>query len=257
MIPIRRLPLQANTITVLTKRGISAGKLAPQDPKIEERWNYFLRQGPPISAKNIAALGDVRTRLDLMFQGKCCYCEKIIAKDIEHFYPKTLYPMRMFVWENLLRACKDCNFEKLAADPDSPLDSSGERSLLDPTRDRPEDYLFWDLLTGLPVYAGNLTPVHRGERTVQVCNLDNQKFNDQRRKQADRFLYLLDHVIDEKPVKKDTRKLLDDLLEPGEPWLAVIRQIILDPAQAAMIKQVEQKLPHVAARFAALRWTHP
>ena len=257
MIPIRRLPLRTETISVLAKRRASAAKLAPPTPKTEHHWNYFLRQSAQISAINISALRDVRSKLDTMFHGKCCYCEKIIAKDIEHFYPKTMYPKRMFDWDNLLRACKDCNFEKLSADPDDPLDSSGTRSLLDPTKDRPEDYLSWDLLTGLPVCINHVAGVHRGERTVRVCDLDNQKFNDQRRKQADRFLYVLEHVINETPVKMDTRKLLDDLLEPGEQWLGVIRQIIRDPRHAQWIKQVQKKLPHVTARIAALLWTHP
>lgn len=257
MIPIQRLPLRPETLAVLTKRRASATKLVPRAKKIEQHWNYFLRKSAQISAANIAALGDVRAKLDAMFHGKCCYCEKVIAKDIEHFYPKTLYPSRMFDWDNLLRSCKDCNFEKLAEDPDDPMDATGARSLLDPSKDRPEEYLSWDLLTGLPVYIDRLTGVHRGERTVQVCDLDNQKFNDQRRKQAERFLYVLDHVINETPVRNDTRKLLDDLLEPGEPWLGVIRQILRDPSHARKIKQVEKKLPHVTPRISALRWTHP
>lgn len=49
----------------------------------------------------------------------------------------------------------------------------------------------------------------------------------------------------------------DNLLEAGEPWLGVIRQIVRDPAHSSLIRAVEAKLPHLAARFTALRWTHP
>lgn len=254
MIPIRRIPLAPATRQVLAGRQRSANKLKPGAREIQHRWNYFLRQDAAIASRNRAALADVRRQLDAMFHGKCCYCEKIIAKDIEHFYPKTLYPARMFAWDNLLRACKDCNFEKHQHDP---LDAHGRRTLLDPTVDRPEDYFDWDLLTGAPVYRDRGPGTHPGRRTVAVCGLDNQKFNDQRRKRGRQFLYLVQQVLTETPVRRDTRDLLDDLLEAGEPWLGVIRQIVRDPAQSAALRDVEAKLPHLADRFTALRWTHP
>ena len=71
--------------------------------------------------------------------------ENIAAKDIEHFYPKTTYPDRMFSWGNFLRGCKNCNNVKVAH---FPLDSAGDRLLIDPCDDEPLDYLVWDLLTG-------------------------------------------------------------------------------------------------------------
>ncbi len=257
MIPIRRLPLDPRTLRVLKKRQLSADALTRGHKKIQHRWNYFLRQDPVIPPENIAALKDVRGQLDTMFQGKCCYCEKIIAKDIEHFYPKTLYPGRMFDWDNMLRACKDCNFEKHDSDPEDPCDAAGQRTLLDPTKDRPEDYFTWDLLFGLPVYVDRGAGAHRGKRTVDACDLANQKFNDQRSKRASWFQYLLSQVLDEDPVKPDTRQQLDNLLDPGQPWLGVLRQILRDPSQAATVRRVEDKLPHLVTRFAALRWTHP
>lgn len=252
MIPIRRLPIAPATRRVLAKRQASAARLAAGTRQIQQRWGYFLRPGA-----NATALADIRARLDEMFHGKCCYCEKIIAKDIEHFYPKTHHPGRMFAWDNMLRACKDCNFEKHDADPDVPLDATGQRSLLDPTRDRPEDYFEWDLLTGLPVYRDADGGVHRGRRTIAVCDLDNQKFNDQRRKRAGQFLYLVARARRETPVEPSTARLLEDMLEPGEPWLGVIRQIVRDPRQRAALDEVEGKLPQIGPRFAALRWTHP
>ncbi len=39
----------------------------------------------------------------------CNYCEQAICRDIEHIYPKSLYPSRAFSWENYLYACKGCN----------------------------------------------------------------------------------------------------------------------------------------------------
>lgn len=39
----------------------------------------------------------------------CNYCEQNEANDIEHIYPKSLFPEKAFVWENYLLACKQCN----------------------------------------------------------------------------------------------------------------------------------------------------
>lgn len=257
MIPVKRLALDDSTLKVLSKRQTSANKLWARDRRIQHRWEYFLRTDAGVPAKNRSAADAVRRQLDAMFHQKCCYCEKIITKDIEHFYPKTLYPNRMFQWTNLLRSCKDCNFEKRDEDPDVPLDSSGRRTLLDPTVDRPEDYLRWDLLTGEPVYVNYSSDPHRGKRTVLVCGLDNQKLNEQRRQKALWFQYLLENARGEDPVRPDTRNLLENLVSPAAPWLGVVRQILLDPANASLVGIIEGKIPELTAPFAALRWTHP
>ena len=39
----------------------------------------------------------------------CVYCENNEATDIEHIYPKKLYPEKAFTWENYLLACNKCN----------------------------------------------------------------------------------------------------------------------------------------------------
>ena len=39
----------------------------------------------------------------------CNYCEQSEASDVEHIYPKSLYPEYAFQWDNYLLACKQCN----------------------------------------------------------------------------------------------------------------------------------------------------
>lgn len=39
----------------------------------------------------------------------CVYCENNEATDIEHIYPKKLYPEKTFVWRNYVLACGKCN----------------------------------------------------------------------------------------------------------------------------------------------------
>ncbi len=257
MIPVKRKQLGKATRDVLATRARGAKGLAPGASNIESKWAYFLRSDAKVPQANRAAISEVRSKLDSMFQGKCCYCEKVIAKDIEHYYPKTSYPKRMFSWTNLLRACKDCNFEKLDADPNDPRDPNGGRSLLDPTRDRPEDFLTWDLLTGRPVIVNPAGPNHRGERTISVCDLRNEKFNEQRKKQGKRFKEFLWRAATETPLRPVTVELLEEVIEPGEPWLGIVRQIVRDPTMAPLIRDVETRVPRLSPRFAALRWTHP
>jgi HNH endonuclease len=39
----------------------------------------------------------------------CVYCENNEATDIEHIFPKKIYPDKAFSWENYVLACKTCN----------------------------------------------------------------------------------------------------------------------------------------------------
>lgn len=43
---------------------------------------------------------------------RCCYCEDSLAHDIEHIWPKSLYPGLVFDWMNYIYACPVCNQAK-------------------------------------------------------------------------------------------------------------------------------------------------
>ena len=59
------------------------------------------------------AFEEIKEVLSTMCVGQrtCNYCEHDRAFDIEHIYPKSLYPSLAFVWDNYLLACKGCNSE--------------------------------------------------------------------------------------------------------------------------------------------------
>lgn len=45
-------------------------------------------------------------------KNKCVFCEKFVEDkegDIEHYYPKSLYPLQTFEWINMFWACQNCN----------------------------------------------------------------------------------------------------------------------------------------------------
>lgn len=79
---------------------------------------------------------------------RCMYCEDSRGTDVEHFWPKTRYPERVFQWINLLLICAACNRSKGGR---FPLDSAALPLLIDPTADDPWDFLFYvsetDLIT--------------------------------------------------------------------------------------------------------------
>jgi hypothetical protein len=57
------------------------------------------------------AFDDVKATLISMCVGVgiCVYCENNEATDIEHIFPKKMYPEKAFTWVNYVLACKICN----------------------------------------------------------------------------------------------------------------------------------------------------
>jgi len=43
---------------------------------------------------------------------RCVYCEDSKCDEVEHIYPKDLYPQYCFVWSNYVYACGTCNAPK-------------------------------------------------------------------------------------------------------------------------------------------------
>lgn len=76
---------------------------------------------------------------------RCMYCEDSHGSDIEHFWPKSSYPERMFVWRNLLLCCAECGRLK---GQQFPLDETNNPLLLDPTSENPWQHLDFDPETG-------------------------------------------------------------------------------------------------------------
>jgi uncharacterized protein (TIGR02646 family) len=104
----------------------------------------------------------------------CMYCVHSEAADIEHFWPKSPYPERMYVWENLLLACSICGKWKGAK---FPLDDFGSPLLIDPTREDPWEFLDFDPVTGnlssrYLLSTGDFS--QRGQETVSILHLDRR-----------------------------------------------------------------------------------
>lgn len=165
----------------------------------------------------------VKQALEQIFAGKCCYCEFRVGVgadwDVEHFRPKGRvnecpghpgYYWLAYHWENLLPSCTYCNQARkdraTQNEPESPaagkldqfplldenfrcMDHLGNISLerpflINPTEEDPELHI-----TFAPDgYAIGLS--ERGERTIEICNLNRRRLRDDRRTKLDSVIEL-------------------------------------------------------------------
>ena len=149
----------------------AANELAALQAKVDGEADYPARVAAAKrrwgnTKKRESPFDEVTTALDKMCWGhrRCAYCEDSLADVIEHFWPKDLYPERVFAWENYLYACGPCNGPKGNAFAILPPGSTnaievargtqtpivppivGDPALLDPRRDDPLDFLELDLV---------------------------------------------------------------------------------------------------------------
>lgn len=128
------------------------------------------------AARRTASLAAVLATLKRMvgLRERCMYCVDSHSTDIEHFWPKSPYPERMFLWVNLLLCCTECGRFKGDRFP-----LAGEAPLLvDPTAEDPWLYLDFDPITGnvvpcFDVGAADWAP--KGVTTVEVLQLDRRE----------------------------------------------------------------------------------
>lgn len=147
-----------------------------------------------------AAFEEVKNTLQKMASGQhyCCYCEHNEHGDIEHIYPKSVFPNRAFVWDNYIWACKECNtgykLDKFEIfDPQNSNTNTNitpahrnrifirpaneDAVLINPRVDDPMDFLYLDLTTGI------LTNIHqtqtrdyiRANYTLELLELNERE----------------------------------------------------------------------------------
>ena len=106
---------------------------------------------------------------------RCMYCVDSGGSDIEHFWPKSPYCDRMYIWENLLIACTECGRFK---GNQFPRAEDGTPLLIDPTAEDPWDSLDFDPVTGNLNARYLLTTEAyspQGEATAKVLHLDRRE----------------------------------------------------------------------------------
>jgi uncharacterized protein (TIGR02646 family) len=107
---------------------------------------------------------------------RCMYCGDSKGTDIEHFWPKTRYPRKMFRWNNMLLGCTDCGRDHKGTD--FPLDAEKRPLLINPvSNDDPWQHLDFDPVTGnfAPRYDAQKQPAPKGKDTVDTLHFDKRE----------------------------------------------------------------------------------
>jgi uncharacterized protein (TIGR02646 family) len=218
-----------------------------------------------------AAFATIRETLATMCIGsvRCAYCEDSAADEIEHVYPKTLFPNRAFRWSNFLFACGPCNgpksnkfgvvepgriveFSRKKDDPVVPP-PAGISALVDPRVEDPTELLELDLggvtpegddIQGtfmfMPRFGISKTEESRAEFTIRVLGLNREVIRMARRNAFGGFRARLREYVEE--IKKNATPEALSLLRAdiiATPHLTVFFEM---RRQRSLLPDVDQLL---------------
>jgi uncharacterized protein (TIGR02646 family) len=161
--------------------------------------------------------------------GKCCYSdirldEESKYMEIDHFFPKSIYPELVLEWNNLNPSCKTCNTSKSSHDP-------GLEPIVNPFRDAPKDYLYFSNY----LYFGKDTE-GKGKKTVEVLGLNDRKqFVEKRERVGSLVTEQLKDLYDNQDLFSEPHRKyvckLKDLMRGGdrkESYAALESTVILE-----------------------------
>lgn len=109
MLKIISSTISPNTQTHLNNQQADINGQASYEAQVNRAATLWIGKEGSIPKK--AAFLEIKAKLtdNAVAKHYCGYCEHNEHSDIEHIYPKGLYPNKAFVWENYMWACKKCN----------------------------------------------------------------------------------------------------------------------------------------------------
>jgi uncharacterized protein (TIGR02646 family) len=131
---IARTSLPPRSLTYLARKQVEIDN----GGHIQATWDTARRTRTMKAVAQILALMSGKSH-------RCMFCGDSRSTDIEHFWPKSDYPSRVFRWDNLLWICAGCNRQKGNR---FKLDGHHLPLLIDPTAEDPWDSLYFDSQTG-------------------------------------------------------------------------------------------------------------
>lgn len=182
----------------------------------------------------------IKKSLLAMTHGKCIYSEAMLienstCEEVEHFYPKSIYPEKVVEWGNLMPSCKICNARKGNVDPN-------KVALINPYIDVPSNYIAF---SGFICVAINRNA--KGENSIQYYNLNHSHFTRPRQHQIElnngalsRLAEELDEGINAgNPTKRFLARLKSVLqsAQPTEPYSVCIGTALLKSDAYKKIKK--------------------
>ena len=188
-------------------------KLAEYQATVDALPDYEARVGRAKTSfhshnrKGDSAFDSVKKTLTAMCSGvrRCAYCEDSLADEVEHIWPKDLYPERAFRWSNYLYACGPCNGPKntqfavfatgsgALTEVARPQDAAivppiaGDPVLLDPRSEDPCEYLALDLRDTfwfVPRARRGTREFERAKYTIKILRLNANDALPKTRQQA-------------------------------------------------------------------------
>jgi len=161
--------------------------------------------------KSNNTMNDIKDKLRLLSNNtyRCNYCEDSYSDEIEHIYPKDIYPELTFVWENYVYACGPCNgpksnnFKLLDPATSTLLNITPPRrkppgyvyvrppvlqaALVDPRKENPLNYIMLDIVDSFFFISSpdnNIEESLRANYTIDILRLNEREALVQGRKQA-------------------------------------------------------------------------
>ncbi|MBN1935937.1 MAG: hypothetical protein JW934_14800 [Anaerolineae bacterium] len=205
---------------IQVNRGTGPDGFAARSAQWQEQFAKARQQNPKLSAARFwdQVRSEIRPYaqiLDQIFYNKCAFCESKMAHvsrpQIEHYYPKSKFPERMFNWQNWLLSCAQCNEIKGTYFPfcdDRPC-------LLDPASEDPGDHI--DFLRAQILYK-----TWRGQETISLLELNRISLQEERT----RWLIWIDSLLllcCMPSACPQARQLLIWAMQPDAPFTAMTR----------------------------------
>lgn len=115
---------------------------------------------------------------------RCMFCSGSEAAQVEHFRPKSLFPLEAMKWENFLWACGICNLNKGCCFP--PQTEPGE-AIINPLEEDVWSFFFIDEFGNLTArWRTDLDDVDpRAAKTIEILALDRDALQESRQQRLD------------------------------------------------------------------------
>ncbi len=166
---------------------------------------------------------EIKKSLELMFYGKCAFCESYIQNvdfgDIEHFKPKSKFPELAVEWNNLLLACKKCNGADQKGDKWPTVEEGGP--LINPCDENPEDFFEFefDEETLITIVKPKNT---RAKTSESIYGLNKHSLLGDRNKYIRKLVFIAKRYH----VDNEAKEIIDEALQNKGEYLAFTRMIL-------------------------------
>lgn len=174
--------------------------------------------------------------LERAYGARCVYCDHAPGRTIDHCSPKSKGAAGVLAWRNWRVSCGDCNRLK------------GARTIIDPVRQDPRDFIIFDVTTGAPQVNPAADARRRKRAELAVQSLDHQTLNDARRAKRHRTLDVMSRFVEEEG-GYDAARVLAELAQ-SELHRAILRDLILDAEAdlhlwAPLVREVIRQIPEL------------